>query len=368
MSLGRSRPGERVATPPGPRIIPMTEETAAEARVRVKVTRTLVRTSLVVGTVLLLAAIGFTLLGDDLSIFPFLLMLVGGWCFGFAFVNATLGMVPARNGAILHLGVAIVLGAVLAFVVEFGGDLIEPFPDEVRGIAVVLQLAAIPATGWIWLALISRVTDLFGRRDAKKRPSPLAPEWEREESGDGSIVRFPAVELRVRTLTQAIVGITVVGGLLGVALVIALDDIVMRMGPRMMILFLGITVALPVYLVFTAILRRRTVPCTVAFGNDELRVGVGDELHRIPFRELEFLRWRCRSDYARIEVRGAGADLSLFAGLAKPPRGFSAELPALPRRVYRRLELAGFTLEKARRGEVITFRGPSEPASRAPAH
>lgn len=196
----------------------------------------------------------------------------------------------------------------------------------------------------------------------------MAPEWEREESGDGSIVRFPAVELRLRTLTQAIVGITVVGGLLGVALVIALDDIVMRMGPRMMILFLGITVALPVYLVFTAILRRRTVPCTVAFGNDELRVGVGDELHRIAFRELEFLRWRCRSDYARIEVRGAGADLSLFAGLAKPPRGFSAELPALPRRVYRRLELAGFTLEKARRGEVITFRGPSEPASRAPAH
>lgn len=346
----------------------MTEETATEARVRVKVTRTFVRNPLVVGAVLLLVAIGFTVLGDDLSFFPFLLMLVGGWCFGFAFVNATQEMVPARNGAILHLGVAVVLGALVAFVVEFGGDLLDPFPDAVRGIAVVLQLAAIPATGWIWLALIGRVTDLFARRDAKKRPPIVTPEWQRDESGDGSIVFFPAIELRMRALTQAIVGIVVVVGLFGVVLLITLDDIVMRMGPRIAIVLLGIVVGLPVYLVFTAIMRRRTAQCAVAFGNDELRVRVGDELHTIPFRELAHLRWRCRSDYARIEVRGAGADLSLFAGLAKPPRGFSAELPALPRRVYRRLELAGLTLEKARRGEVITFRASTEPASRPPAH
>lgn len=346
----------------------MTEETAAERSVRAKVTRALVRSPLVVGAVLLLAAIAFTLLGDDLSFFPFLLMLVGGLCFGFAFVNATLGMVPARNGAILHIAVAVVLGALLAFVAEFGGDLLDPFPPAVRGVAVVLQLAAIPAAGWIWLGLIGRVTDLFSRRDAKKRPPPVAPEWEREESGDGSIVRFPGIEFRLRTLTQAIVAIIVVVGLFGVALLIALDDIVMRMGPRLVIVLMGLVVGLPVYLIFTAILRRRTQECTVAFGNDELRVRVGSTLHTIPFSELEFLRWRCRSDYARIEVRGNGADLSLFAGLAKPPRGFSAELPALPRRVYRRLELAGLSLEKARRGEVVTFRGPMEPASRPPAH
>ncbi|PRA79081.1 hypothetical protein [Microbacterium sp. MYb66] len=334
----------------------MTEETATEARVRVKVTRTFVRNPLIVGTVLLLVAIGFTLVGDDLSFFPFLLMLIGGWCFGFAFVNATMDMVPARNGAILHVAVAVVLGALVAFVIEFGGDLLDPFPESVRGVAVVLQLAAVPATGWIWLGLLSRVTDLFRRRDAKKRPLPVTPAWEREESGDGSIVRFPAIELRMRTLTQAIVAIVVVVGLLGVALLIALDDIVMRMGPRIALLLLGIVLGLPVYLLLTAILRRRTAQCTVAFGNDELRVRVGAELHTIPFRELELLRWRTRSDYARIEVRGAGADLSLVAGIAKPPRGFSAELPPLPRRVYRRLELAGLALEKARRDEVITFR------------
>jgi len=343
----------------------MTAETDAEKRVRTTVTRHLVRNPLVWGAVLLLAAIGFTLAGDDLSFFPLLLMLVGGWCFGFAFVNATMGMVPARNGVILHVGVAVVLGALVAFVIEFGGDLLDPFPEAVRGIAVVLQLAAIPAVGWIWLGVLSRVTDLLSRRDAKKRPVPVTPEWEREESGDGSIVRFPGIELRMRALTQAIVAVVLVAGLAGVALLIAFDDITMRMGPRIAILLLGIVIGLPAYLVFTAIVRRRTEACTVAFGNDELRVRVGDAMHRIPYRELDFLRWRCRSDYARIEVRGgAGVDLSILAGLAKPPRGLSAELPALPRRVYRRFELAGLSVEKSRRNEVITFRREASPTLR----
>lgn len=329
----------------------------ADPLVRTTVTRQLVRNPLVWGAVLLLVAIGFTVAGDDLSFFPFLLMLVGGWCFGFAFVNATFGMVPARNGAILHLGVAIVLGALVAFVAEFGGALLEPLPAAVRGVAVVLQMAAIPAVGWIWLGLLSRVTDLLARRDAKKRPPPVTPDWEREESGDGSVVRFPGIELRMRSLTQAIVAIVVVFGLLGVAAVIALDDIAMRMGPRLAILLLGILIALPVYLAFTAILRRRTQQCAVAFGNDELRIRVGDDRHTIPFRDLEVLRWRTRSDYARFEVRGgSGVDLSVITGIAKPLRGFSAELPPLPRRVYRRLELAGLTLEKSRRDEVVTFR------------
>ncbi|MGW9159374.1 hypothetical protein [Microbacterium sp. NPDC055665] len=339
----------------------MTENTPAtttptDARARRTVTQKLVRNPLLWGAVLLLAAIGFTLAGDDLSFFPFLLMLVGGWCFGFAFVNATFDMEPARNGAILHTAVAVVLGALVVSVIEFGGDLLDPFPDAVRGVAVVLQMAAIPAVGWIWLGLLSRVTDLFTRRDGKKRPLPVAPGWEREESGDGSIVRFPAIELRMRTLTQAIVAIVVVFGLLGVVALIALDDIAMRMGPRIAVILLGIVIGLPVYLAFTAILRRRTEACTVAFGNDELRVRVGTTVHTIPFRDLEFLRWRTRSDYARVEVRGAGADLSLVAGLAKPPRGLSAELPALPKRVHRRLELAGLALEKSRRDEVVTFR------------
>src|SRR5690606_27119948 len=89
--LRRLSPPARGDRPRGTRAggrIPMTENTTADARVRTSVTRKLVRNPLLWGVVLLLAAIVFTVAGDDLSFFPFLLMLVGGWCFGFAFVNA----------------------------------------------------------------------------------------------------------------------------------------------------------------------------------------------------------------------------------------------------------------------------------------
>ena len=333
-------------------------EPAADAEVRATIGRKLIRNPALWGALLLAVAIAFTLAGDDLSFFPFLMMLVGGWCVGFAFVNATMRMVPARNGALLHAGIAVALGAAIAFVVESGGDLLEPLPEAVRAVAVVLQLAAIPAAGWIWLGLLSRVGDMLTRREAKKRPTPTTPEWERDESGDGSSVRFPGIPLRMHVLTRTIIGIVLVAGVFTTLLLIALDDIVMRLGPRLMIILVGVVVALPVYLALTAVLRRRTASCVVAFGNDELRLQVGEEAHVVPFRDLELLLWRPRSDYARIEVRGAGVDLSLITGLARPPAGRTAELPVLPRRVFRRLELAGLTLERSRRDDVITFRRP----------
>jgi hypothetical protein len=335
----------------------MTEPTT-DAQVHVSVGRKLVRNPLVWGALLLAGAIVAMLAGDDLSFFPFLLILIGGWCFGFAFVNATLRMTPSRNGAFLHAAVAILLGAAIAFVVEFGTDLLAPFPEQIRAIAVVLQLAAIPAAGWIWLGLLSRITDALTRREAKRRPVPVTPEWDRDESGDGSHVRFPGIPLRMRVLTGAIISIVVVFGLGGTLLVIAFDDIVLRLGARLVIILVGILIALPVYLVFTAVLRRRTEACMVAFGNDELRLTVGHHTDVIPFRDLEHLLWRTRSDYARIEVRGASVDRSVIAGLAKPPAGRTAELPVLPRRVFRRLELAGMTLQRSRRADVTIFQRP----------
>ena len=333
-------------------------EPTPDAQVHATVGRQLVRSPLVWGALLLAVAILATLAGDDLSFVPFLLMLVGGWCFGFSFVNATLRMTPSRAGVLLHVAVAILLGAAIAFVVEFGNDMLAPFPERIRAVAAALQLAAIPAAGWIWLGLLSRVTDALIRREAKKRPAPVPPEWQREENADGSRVRFPGIPLRMRALTVAIVVIVVVFGLA----VRAADRVRrhrLRMGPRVAIIVVGIVIALPVYAVFTAVLRRRTQACTVAFGNDELRISVGDHTDVIRFRDLEHLVWRTRSDYARIEVRGAGVDLSLIAGLAKPPAGRTAELPALPRRVFRRLELAGMTVTRSRRDEVVTFRrGP----------
>lgn len=310
--------------------------------------------SLVWGFLLLLAATALTLGTGDLDIVQLVLMLVAGWCFGFAFVNATDRM--PRNGAVLHIAVAVVLGALMIFVTEYGGRLIEPLPDPVRGVFVVLWMATIPATGWIWLGLLGRITDAFTRRQRKNAPVRVTPEWERDERGDGSFVRFPAIEMRLRQLTVAIVAIVVVVGALAVVLLIALGDVVLNLGPRMLIVFLGLVLGLPSYLILTAVLRRGTEQCTVAFGNDEVRISVGSVASVIRHPDLEYLRWRGRSDYARVEIRGAGVDLSLFTGIAKAPAGRTAELPPLPRRVFRRLELAGFDVHKSRRDEVITFR------------
>lgn len=333
-------------------------ESDTDAPVRASLGRRLVRNPVLWGALFLGGAIAATLAGDDLSFFPFLLMLVGGWCFGFAFVNATLRMVPTTGGVILHVVVAIAIGMAIVFVGASGGDALDSVPEPGRAVAFVLTFAAIPAAGWIWLGLISRLSDVLARQDARKRPTPTTPEWERAESGDGSGVRFAGIPVRMRVLTGVIVGIVVVVDIFVASLLILLDDVVMRLGPQLLVIVVGAGIALPMYLALRAALQRRTVECVVVFGNDEIRVKAGESSQTIPFRDLELLLWRSRSDYARIEVRGAGVDLSLIAGLAKPPVGRTAELPALPRRVFRRLELAGMTEKRSRRDDVVTFHRP----------
>lgn len=309
---------------------------------------------MVIGALLLFVAIGFTLAGDDLSFVPFLSMILGGACLGISFVNATRAMASVANGLILHVAVTITLSALLLFMTEYGSALLAEAPEIVGRTVLPLQMAAIPATLWLWLGLLSRVLRR-APRGGKVRAQRVRPEWIRDDSGDGSLVRFAGIPLRMRTLIWTLTAVVTIVGLGCATLLIALDDTVMRMGHRLAIFALGLVIGLPVYLLVMAWLRRRTARCVVAFGNDELRVQVGESTHRIPFRDLDYLRWRASSEYARIEVRGAGVDLSLFAGLAKARPGFTAELPELPRRVLRRFEMVGLTAQKARGGQVVTF-------------
>ncbi|WP_449408699.1 hypothetical protein [Microbacterium maritypicum] len=342
----------------------MPEETADAAAADAAVApgraeRHLTRTPALVGVVLLVAAAGWTLAADDLGFPGFLLMILGGWCLGFAFVNTVFAMQPVRLGVMLHIGVAVALGLAMYAMIEHGSRLVDGLPEQARAPILVLQIAAGPAAGWIWLGLLSRLADVFTRRDRARRPTPTTPTWEREPDGDGSGVRFSALPLRMSTITRATVVMVVVLGAAGVALLIALDDLVMRLGARVAIIALGILIAFPAYLGVLAVVRRRTLRCTLAFGNDEVRVVAGARTHVIPFRELDALVWRRGTDYARVEVRVDGVDLSLVVGLAKPARGRTPELPELPRRVFRRLELAGMSVERSRRDEIVTFRRAS---------
>nr|WP_201470350.1 hypothetical protein [Microbacterium hydrocarbonoxydans] len=337
----------------------MTDLNRHETRVRSSISRLFITTPLLVGVALLIGAVAWTLASDDLDFFGFLLMLIGGWAVAFAFVNATLEMRPPALGAALHVSVAAALTVLMYCMIEYGKEPVAALPEPARVVAVVLQIAAGPAIGWIWLGLLSRVTGLLSRRDAARRPVLTPPEWERDESGDGSAVAFSAVDAPMRSITTWIVLIVLAGGLGCVALLIALDDVVVQAGPKIVVIVLGALIALPAYLLFLAAVRRRTVSCAVAFGNDELRIRRGDREHVVPFRQLQRLVWRTASDYARIEVAAPGLDIALIVGLAKADAGRTAELPALPRRVFRRFELAGLIVERDRRDDIVTFRRPS---------
>lgn len=305
------------------------------------------------GLVLLTAAFFAMLITNDLGIVPLLLMLVGGWCLGFAVLNLTFRM--RRNGLFLHIAVTVVLCAEGFAMVEFGGPLLAALPEPVGVALVVVQMATITAAGWLLLGLIGRVTDALARRERRNAPTRTTPEWERDPSGDGSFVSVRVVETRMRRLTCAIVAIVVFVSGAGIALLIALDDAVMGVGPKLSIVIMGLVLGLPAYGVLTTVLRRRTRDCRIAFGNDEVRVAVGGDTSVVRFADIERLRWRCDSDYARIELRGSDVDLSLFTGLAKPATGRTAELPALPRRVFTRLERVGLGVSRSRRGDVVTF-------------
>ncbi|MFF2494090.1 hypothetical protein [Agromyces sp. NPDC058064] len=343
----------------------MTATTVAEPAetpaVRAALWRRLVGSPLIWAAVCLALTVPWFLAGQGMEFVPYLLMLVGGWLCGFAFVNATLSMTPARTGAVVHVLGAVIAAAFVWFAVDVAPALLEAAPEWVAAGFVILQFAAIPASAWIWLGLISRATAAIGARDARRaagRPARVTPEWERATHGRGSAVRFAAVPLRMSTLTGIIIAITLVGGILCTVALIAVDDVVMNLGPRFAIVFVGVFIALPAYLLFRRRMRARTVDSVVEFGDDELRLVIGADaaVQRLPYRDLELLVWRARSDYARLEVRGSGLDVSLVAGVAAPRDGFTAELPPLSRRVIGRLQDLGLTLERRRRGEVLVFR------------
>lgn len=305
------------------------------------------------GLVLLVAAFIAMLVTSDLGIVQLLLMLVGGWCLGFAFVDLTFRM--RRNGLFLHIAGTIVVSAEGFAMVEFGGPLLAALPEPAGAALVVVQMAGITAAGWMLLGLISRVTDALTRRERRNAPTRTTPEWQRDESGDGSFVSVRAIEIRMRQVTLAMVAVVLFVSGIGTALLIAFDDLVMHLGARLSIVLIGLVLGLPAYAAVSTALRRRTEECTVAFGNDEVRVTVGAAASVIRFSDLEHLLWRCRSDYARLELRGNGVDLSLFTGLAKPEPGRTGELPPLPRRVFTRLERTGLAVSRSRRGDVVTF-------------
>ena len=326
------------------------DERRADSRER----RWFVLYPLAAGLILLGIAIAWTLAAADTGMAGLLLMLIGGWSLAFAFVNLLHDITPAWLGVALHLGAALAVTVPLIMTIGAGRGVLTALPEPAQAVVLVLQIAAGPAAGWLWFGLIARVAEQGTRQRAEKRSPLVTPPWERDEGGDGSRVSFSAIDIRMRTLTTMIIAVVLVAGLAVTALLIAFDEVTNRLGPRIALILVGVLVALPVYVIILGSLRRRTVACVIAFGRDALRIQAGSARHSIRYDELDRLRWQPRTDYARVEVRAPGVDLSLITGLAKPAVGHTAELPPLPRRVITRLERSGLR-QRATRGDVVTL-------------
>ncbi|WP_378144362.1 hypothetical protein ACFJGV_12910 [Cnuibacter sp. UC19_7] len=160
----------------------------------------------------------------------------------------------------------------------------------------------------------------------------------------------------MRTLTLLIVVAVAVGGALSASAMIALGDLAERIGPRFLILGIGLLLALPTYLVLLALVRRRTVDIRLSAGPDMLGLRIGDVTHDVALGDIRMLRWRTDSDYARIELSARELDFVLNVGLARQPGGAARQLPPLPARLLDAAERFGLRVSRSRRGVVTLTR------------
>lgn len=285
------------------------------------------------------------------AFFPFLLTLLAGWLCAFWFVGRTLDPRWGSWGPASHVGAAVALVPVLWVTVEVLPEVIPRGPAAAA--FGLLAMGVAPAAGWVWITLLSRITGWMRRRDSRAAPAP--PEW--TSDGEGAVVRFAAVPLRLRTLSLVIAGVTTAAGLVAVVAIIAANDLAERVGPRLLIIAFGIILGLPVYVALLSVLRRQTVECAVRFVRDRLRLEVGATTHEWRLRDIDLLGWRTDSDYARVVVRSGGEDVSVIVGIARQRSGVAAGLPELSGRMTAVLAGAGLT-ERTRKGTTTTLRRP----------
>lgn len=327
-------------------------ESIREERVSRSIPRRILGNPWLWAAVLLGAAVPLVIADPQIGFGAYLLAVVGGWLCGVGFVRATLRMRRPGIGVLAHAVGAVLAGVLLWAMVSLGPVIAGGLDEPGRAALAVAQFASAPAAGWIWITLIGRVAALVSSRAPRVAP-PIGPAWEHE--GKESLLQFPAVPLRMRTLGLAIAAVVVVFGGIAATLLILTGDLAERLGPRLVIIVVGAGLALPGYLLLKALLHRRTVDCELRIGPERLRVRAGAMALDASFHEIDLLRWRCDGDYARLEVHCGGRELSLVAGIARVPKGTAPTLPLLPAIITRRLEAGGLWSSRSRRG-LTTFR------------
>ncbi|WP_157883996.1 hypothetical protein [Arthrobacter alpinus] len=319
---------------------------------RTAVWRKLVLQPLVWAAALLGTAIPWYLSGHGLDFVPYLLVLVGGALCGMTFVNATLSMKRTGLGAVIHFVVAVVVGGAMWWLVFRGNTILDDSPGALKSAVLLVQMAGIPAVGWMWLGIISRLSSLASKPSTKD-PERVAPVW--EEQPTGTLVHFAAITMPLRTLIVIMVATIAAAGSLTALALIAAEYYLGIVSVRFTLIVAGALVALPAYLFIKARFSRRTVPCTAAFTQTQLLVTTGTEQHVFRYSQIEKLLWRCTSDYARIEVHTQDSTLTLITGIAKAPRTVLGQLPELSRSTVRSLNEGGLAKKRTKRPGLTEF-------------
>ncbi|MGD8196075.1 hypothetical protein ACEXQB_016415 [Herbiconiux sp. P18] len=291
--------------------------------------------------------------GPAVDLVPFLFSLLGGWFAAIGFVGVTLRMRRPQAGVATHAVGAVVAALLLWVLVSQAPAVARELAGFPRSALLVAQFAVLPAAAWVWIALLGRAVSAIRPRASA---APLAPPaWEHE--GGASVLRFPAVRLRMRVLRLLVAMAIVVVGTAVVLLLVSTGDLAERLGPRILIAVIGVLLVLPVHLALRALLRRRTVTCTVSFGARRVVVDAGGTRLDVPLARIDRLHWRTDGQSSRLELHAGTDRISLIAGLARAPRATAPGLPALPRRVRAALADAGLT-ESASAPGTLAFRRP----------
>ncbi len=291
--------------------------------------------------------------GNGLELLPFLLTLAFGWLCALAFVNFTLRMTKTKRGALLHVAGAVVVGYALWWGVFGEGKDWADASETVRALIFLVTMALIPAAAWIWLGLLGRVSSVRWVQPTKATSDRIPPEWERNRVG--SLIRFSAVPMRIRTLGIVIAVVIIVVGSISVAVLLATDLLRHISSWRVIAVLFGTVIALPTYAIVTALLKTKSVACSVQFEQRHVRVQRGTDQVVIAFHDLDRLVWRCNSDYARLEARGGGQQVCLITGIARTPSTILPRLPPLPREIVAGLSAAGLEEQKSRKVDLTVF-------------
>lgn len=279
----------------------------------------------------------------------FLLSLVSGWALAQTLLYA-LAFVRTRAVSVaVHLALGVVAGFAVFLVVQ-SGDWPVAVPPTVRS---ALSFAVSPFAGWIWLSLVGRVTAAVQATSDERAAELVEPAWER--SGSEWTLRLPVVPLRRSSYLAvgAVLGVLAAGAM--GTFVVVFTGLAQRLGPMAMLLVLGWTIGLPVYLVVRAVARARTTAVDLCLSAERVRVRTidGVTLMDAGTDGIRTLFVSSRNPPTRVVVRPVeGPGLVLLVGMARRPKGAAATVPELPRRLQHALEAAGFRAVGGRRARA----------------